>query len=170
MKSKANQSIARRQGDRIKRARECRGITRQQLADTLGVTYDGVQKWETGARLPSVENARSIRRLIGVPVVAAGVDSRARSITVIQVAGVAVEALVEALDGDGCGDVLDATWVALASRLGYTADAADILWGLPEDVRLDSISGQRLAIEPEGDALRVAVYGSPASILSLLNG
>ena len=41
-------------GRNIKRLREEKKITQQQLADALGITYQAVSKWECGTTLPDV--------------------------------------------------------------------------------------------------------------------
>ncbi|MBQ4273009.1 MAG: helix-turn-helix transcriptional regulator, partial [Clostridia bacterium] len=41
-------------GQYIKKLRKAKGITQQQLADTLNVSFQAVSKWETGETLPDV--------------------------------------------------------------------------------------------------------------------
>jgi transcriptional regulator with XRE-family HTH domain len=41
-------------GERIATARKAKGWTQQDLADRLGVTFQAVSKWETGASMPDV--------------------------------------------------------------------------------------------------------------------
>lgn len=40
---------------RIKELREAMGLTRVQLADSLGVTVVAVRKWETGLAMPNAD-------------------------------------------------------------------------------------------------------------------
>jgi transcriptional regulator with XRE-family HTH domain len=47
-------------GKNIKNLRDKRGITQQQLADALGVSYQAVSKWETGTTLPDTAILPSI--------------------------------------------------------------------------------------------------------------
>jgi DNA-binding XRE family transcriptional regulator len=41
-------------GERIAQARKVKGWTQQELADRIGVTFQAVSKWETGASMPDV--------------------------------------------------------------------------------------------------------------------
>lgn len=41
-------------GSYIKKLRKQKGLTQQQLADTLNVSFQAVSKWETGETLPDV--------------------------------------------------------------------------------------------------------------------
>ena len=62
-------------GDNIRRYRKELGLTQDQLADKLGVTYQSVSRWENGSTYPDIEflpaiaNAFSITidRLLGMP-------------------------------------------------------------------------------------------------------
>ena len=40
--------------DNVKRLREARQMTQEQLANELGVTFQAVSKWENGVTMPDV--------------------------------------------------------------------------------------------------------------------
>nr|DAW42952.1 MAG TPA: Repressor protein CI [Caudoviricetes sp.] len=54
--------------NRIKEAREKRGITQKYVALTLGVKAPSVSAWETGKTLPSAENLAALSELYGVSI------------------------------------------------------------------------------------------------------
>ena len=41
-------------GDKIRELRKQRGISQEKLAEHLGVTFQAVSKWESGATMPDV--------------------------------------------------------------------------------------------------------------------
>ena len=47
-------------GDRIRAARAAAGLTRRQLADALGVSYQRVANMEDGQRVPSLETLHRV--------------------------------------------------------------------------------------------------------------
>lgn len=53
-------------GDRIREARQRAGISRQQLADRVGISYVSVYNWERGKYAPSSENLHHIATVCGV--------------------------------------------------------------------------------------------------------
>ncbi len=53
-------------GSKIKALRKERGITQEQLADTLGVSFQAVSKWETGSALPDITMAPRLARYFNV--------------------------------------------------------------------------------------------------------
>ena len=55
-------------GSTIKRLREEKGITQQQLAEELGVSSKAVSKWETAKGLPDISLIESLSRVLGVSV------------------------------------------------------------------------------------------------------
>jgi len=55
-------------GEKIKRRRRELGISQEQLAETLGVTYQQVQRYESGANRLNVENIQSVADMLSVPV------------------------------------------------------------------------------------------------------
>lgn len=44
------------------------GMTQQELADKLGISYVGISAWETGARNPKYETLVKIADALGVPI------------------------------------------------------------------------------------------------------
>ncbi|MFN9939627.1 MAG: helix-turn-helix transcriptional regulator, partial [bacterium] len=54
--------------NRIEQARMARGLTRQQLADAVGVHYQTIGYLERGDYAPSVELALKIAAVFGAPV------------------------------------------------------------------------------------------------------
>jgi len=56
-------------GERIRAAREAKGMTTVQLAAAVGVSQSAVSNWETGAgRAPSRDNAVKVARVLGITV------------------------------------------------------------------------------------------------------
>lgn len=55
-------------GEKIKRRRRELGISQENLAETLGVTYQQVQRYENGANKLNVENLQVIADVLSVPV------------------------------------------------------------------------------------------------------
>jgi transcriptional regulator with XRE-family HTH domain len=53
-------------GDRIREARQRAGISRQQLADMVGVAYISAYQWERGKYAPSSDNLNKIASVCGV--------------------------------------------------------------------------------------------------------
>ncbi len=53
-------------GKNIKSLRQQRGITQEQLAGHLGVSYQAVSKWETGANTPDISFLPEIAEFFGV--------------------------------------------------------------------------------------------------------
>jgi transcriptional regulator with XRE-family HTH domain len=53
-------------GSKIKELRRKRDMTQEKLADYLGVTYQAVSKWETGAACPDISYIPPLTRLFGV--------------------------------------------------------------------------------------------------------
>lgn len=53
-------------GDRVKRLREAKGISRRELAVTLKVDLSSIAGWEAGKRLPREAQRRAIARALGV--------------------------------------------------------------------------------------------------------
>jgi len=52
-------------GTELRKARKAAGLTLQQVADRLRVSYPAVQQWETGKTFPSTENLLRLRSLLG---------------------------------------------------------------------------------------------------------
>ena len=55
-------------GKNIKKLRDERNITQQQLADALGVTYQAVSKWESGITLPDILILPSIANFFDITI------------------------------------------------------------------------------------------------------
>lgn len=59
---------ASRIGARIQMAREAAGLTRQQLANLIGVSRTGVAHWECRGGSPSVENLAAVAQALSMPI------------------------------------------------------------------------------------------------------
>ena len=55
-------------GEQIKRAREERRLTQEQLAEAMEISRQAVSKWESGASDPSTANLLALAELYGVTV------------------------------------------------------------------------------------------------------
>ena len=55
-------------GEKIKRRRRELGISQEELAETLGVTYQQVQRYENGTNKLNVENIQAVADILSVPV------------------------------------------------------------------------------------------------------
>ena len=55
-------------GKKIKELRKQRGITQEQLAESIGISFQAVSKWETGSSVPDVETMVKISELYGITV------------------------------------------------------------------------------------------------------
>ncbi|MBQ9746531.1 MAG: helix-turn-helix transcriptional regulator [Clostridia bacterium] len=53
-------------GNKIKALRKKRGITQEQLAESIGVSFQAVSKWETGIALPDITLAPILASYFGV--------------------------------------------------------------------------------------------------------
>lgn len=53
-------------GERIKEARKKAGMTQKELAEKLGIPYQGVGQWENGLRNPKIETLIKIANALGV--------------------------------------------------------------------------------------------------------
>ena len=54
-------------GERIKAARKQAGLTQQELADKLDVSYVGVSQWESGRRNPKQQTLSRIAQVLDIP-------------------------------------------------------------------------------------------------------
>lgn len=63
----ADQSIRRRQGDRIRQFREFRNMTQQHIAAELGVTKAAVSSWECGNSTPRQAHQVALAKVLGSP-------------------------------------------------------------------------------------------------------
>lgn len=55
-------------GAAIKKLRETKGLTQQQLSEKIGVTAKAVSKWETAKGLPDISLVESLSKALGVSV------------------------------------------------------------------------------------------------------
>ena len=55
-------------GERIRREREAKGLTQEELAEAVGVSRQAVSKWENGTSDPSTSNLCALAKLYGIPV------------------------------------------------------------------------------------------------------
>lgn len=55
-------------GEKLRKAREAKGMTQQSLADQLYVTRQAVSRWECGARYPDLMMTKCISDILGVSV------------------------------------------------------------------------------------------------------
>ena len=55
-------------GQQIKKARISAGMTQKELAEKLGIPYQGIGQWERGIRTPKLETLQRIAAAMGVPV------------------------------------------------------------------------------------------------------
>lgn len=55
-------------GEKLKKAREEKGMTQQSLADQLYVTRQAVSRWECGARYPDLMTTKCIATILGVTI------------------------------------------------------------------------------------------------------
>ena len=55
-------------GENIRSYRKKNGLTQEEFAERLGVTYQSVSGWENGATYPDLELIPSISELLGITV------------------------------------------------------------------------------------------------------
>ena len=55
-------------GEKIRHARNCCGLSQEQLAEKLCVSRSAIAKWETDKGLPDLENLKNLSRLLRVSV------------------------------------------------------------------------------------------------------
>ena len=55
-------------GVRIKALRQEAGLTNQELAETLGITVQALNKWQRGRELPTFQRALMLARVLDVTV------------------------------------------------------------------------------------------------------
>lgn len=154
-------------GDRIRQARDARGITRAQLAEALGVGETQAGRLEMGARFPTVEQADILEELLELRViVGSGKAGRIPEPRVIQVWGDAPQArLLELLGAPAWPERLDTRWAPLIAALGFEPDPEAELFGLTEEEECYVWDGRRVVVEQYGDALRVAFEGDSFDFL-----
>lgn len=62
-----DESIRRRQGDRIRQFREFRELTQQHIANELGVTKAAVSSWECGTSTPRQAHQVALAKALNSP-------------------------------------------------------------------------------------------------------
>ena len=55
-------------GDNIKYLRTAAGLTQEQLANSLGVSFQAISKWETNSNMPDIQLLPQIAQLFGVSI------------------------------------------------------------------------------------------------------
>lgn len=55
-------------GERIREARKCAGLTQEELASKLGISYQSIGQWERNIRNPKPETIQKIAKALGVTV------------------------------------------------------------------------------------------------------
>ncbi len=55
-------------GRRIKSARKRAGMTQSDLAEKLGISYQGIAQWETGSRNPKIQSLKKIAEALLISV------------------------------------------------------------------------------------------------------
>ena len=53
-------------GNKIKELRKGRGVTQQQLADAIGISFQAISKWETGIALPDITLVPALANYFGI--------------------------------------------------------------------------------------------------------
>lgn len=54
-------------GERLKKIRELKGLTRTELAKLLNISYRTLLRWEKGESAPSIKELRELTRILEVP-------------------------------------------------------------------------------------------------------
>lgn len=63
-----SQTIAKLVGQRLRSAREDKGLTQEDLADALGISKSQISHFERGANLLTIEHLKKLPRILGRPV------------------------------------------------------------------------------------------------------
>ena len=107
-------------GAMIRRLREARGITQQQLAERLGVSDKAVSRWETGRGYPDISLVEPLASALGVSVIELfsgdSVVNRNRAANMLR-----LRFYVCPL----CGNVIQSSGEAVVSCCGLTLPALD---------------------------------------------
>ena len=53
-------------GNRIRELRKARGMTQEQLAELIGISFQAVSKWENNITLPDISLVPTLARIFGV--------------------------------------------------------------------------------------------------------
>lgn len=68
MRAKSQQRIDDVIGDKIRKLRTQQGLTQENLGDAVGISYQQIQKYETGANRISASRLFEIANVLGMPV------------------------------------------------------------------------------------------------------
>lgn len=82
-------------GQKIRQAREARGLTQEKLAESLGVTQTAVSYWEAGRRAPDVDDLVAIAELLDTDIAALFAEARPRRLAPVVLRAVAEQVLLE---------------------------------------------------------------------------
>lgn len=66
-RSSGVEGIDRLFGERVRHAREAVGLSQTEVADRMGVSPQGVQKWESGASFPRLSRLYRLAEVLTVP-------------------------------------------------------------------------------------------------------
>ena len=55
-------------GTKIKTLRAAKGMSQNELADSIGVSRQAITKWETDNGVPEIENLSAISKLFDIPI------------------------------------------------------------------------------------------------------
>ncbi len=68
-------------GDRLRECRKRRGLTQEQLAEKVGVTFQQIQQYENGSSRLNSDRLQQIGHALGIPVGSLFDDSDERALT-----------------------------------------------------------------------------------------
>lgn len=109
-------------GQKIRQAREARGLTQEMLAESLGVTQAAVSYWEAGRRAPDVDDLVAIADALNIDIAALFADARPRRLAPVVLRAVAEQVLLE----------------DFADEVDAFSAAADELELLRQEIRIES--------------------------------
>lgn len=110
-------------GQKLRNAREIKGLTQVDVARELGVTQGAVRQWEVGATTPSAGKLAKVAALLDIPVVELLGQSPGTQVTAGRDATVAVGHGATATNG---GDTANLIEQLIAKVDALAADHADI--------------------------------------------
>lgn len=55
-------------GNRIRSARKRAGLTQAEVAEKIGISWQGIAQWETGKRNPKIDTLKKIAQALSIPV------------------------------------------------------------------------------------------------------
>ena len=131
-------------GTTIKKLREAKNMTQQQLAEEIGVTAKAVSKWETAKGLPDISLIESLSRALGVSVM-----ELMSGETVINKNASSNILFSKFYVCPVCGNIIHSSGAAVISCCGIT---------LPSLEAEDLDSGHNVTIEPIEDEKFITVH------------